>query len=81
MSLKSFQPVWKISRQCGKFPDSLESLQQNEKFPDSLEYVFFSFENQTSPDVVPFMRCPATWQNGAVTLHEKLHYSQRDCMT
>ena len=40
-SLDSFLTVWNVSRQCGKFPYSSESLQQNEKFPDSLGDISF----------------------------------------
>ena len=40
-SLDSFLTVWNVSRQCGKFPYSSESLQQSEKFPDSLGDISF----------------------------------------
>ena len=37
IGLESFQTLWKVSGQSGKFPDSWKVSRQSGKFPDSLE--------------------------------------------
>ena len=71
--LENFWRVWKVSRESGKFLDTLESFQQCEKFPDSLEN-FQTFlkisgqswkfrDSQKFPDMCPIvhMACMHFW--------------------